>query len=345
MRRILILLAAGLAALFSASSALADQGQDLALAAGRPLVGTLAPRLKLKTVDGRTVDLGRLYGHKAVYLKFWATWCVPCRQQMPHLEHTYRTAGSDLEVIAVNTGFNDSLDRIRDYRRKLNLTVPMAMDDGRLAAALNLRVTPQHVVIGRDGRILYVGHLADASLDQALRAARSTATAPYAPAAGGAPKAIAHYGPGDRLPQLTPKTLDGAPFAIGDAASGRKTVLVFLSPWCESYLATSLPKAAQACAAAREQAETLAHNPHIRVLGVASGLWATRDDLTDYRKRYGVTIPLTLDESGELFRGFRVNAVPTLVAADARGRITRRINGSAAGLAQQIAALSKPGEP
>ena len=85
----------------------------MAETAGRSLVGSPAPRLKLTTIDGETIDLGSLYGKKAVYLKFWATWCVPCRQQMPHLEHTFETAGPDLAVIAIDVGLGDSLEAIR----------------------------------------------------------------------------------------------------------------------------------------------------------------------------------------------------------------------------------------
>lgn len=132
-------------------------GQERAIAAGSGLVGSPAPPISVKTIDGQVIDLGELYGRKAVYLKFWATWCVPCREQMPHFQHTYETAGSDLAVIAVNAGFNDSVDEIVKYRQQLGITMPIVLDDGRLAAALNLRVTPQHIVIGRDGRILYVG--------------------------------------------------------------------------------------------------------------------------------------------------------------------------------------------
>ena len=70
-------------------------------------------------------------------------------------------------------------------------------------------------------------------------------------------------------------------------------------------------------------------DPRVRWLGIASGLWANPDDLREYRAKYQVTIPLTLDASGEVFRAFRVNDVPTVLIADAGGRIVRRIEGSA----------------
>src|SRR3954467_714487 len=147
-------------------------GEQRAEAEGQSLIGSPAPRLVLKTIDGQNLDLGKLYGKKAVYLKFWATWCVPCREQMPHFEKAYESRGSDLEVIAVNAGFNDSLGDGGEYRKRRGIRMPIVIGDGTLGTALNLRVTPQHVVIGRDGRIVYVGHLANEQLEAALAAAR-----------------------------------------------------------------------------------------------------------------------------------------------------------------------------
>src|SRR5271167_3501238 len=118
--------------LFVSTAGAEITGQQRAEAAGHDLLGTPAPRLVVKTIDGDTIDLGSLYGKQAVYLKFWATWCVPCREQMPHFEHTYQTAGADLAVIAVNAGFDDSVDQIRQYRRKLGITMPIVRDDGSL---------------------------------------------------------------------------------------------------------------------------------------------------------------------------------------------------------------------
>ena len=301
-------------------------GQERAEAAGRGLVGSPAPRLVLKTIDGDTIDLGALYGKKAVYLKFWATWCVPCREQMPHFEHTYETAGPDLAVIAINAGFDDSIAEIQKYRRAVGITMPIVLDDGRLGAAFNLRVTPQHIVIGRNGRIEYVGHLADARLDAALLAARQRQPAAASTTAGSAPVlAESHISVGDRLPAQSVTTLDGQSFAFRTSARPRPTVLVFLSPWCESYLATTRPAISASCRRSREQIDALAQDQRVRWIGIASGLWADAEDLRKYRADYKVRIPLTLDESGSLFRAFRVTDVPTILIADAQGKLIRRV--------------------
>jgi len=322
----------------------ATSGEQLAQSAGRPLIGTQAPRLVLRTIDGDTIDLGRLYGKQAVYLKFWATWCVPCRQQMPHFEHTYESAGPDLAVIAINTGFNDSIDEVRAYRRQLGIAMPIVIDDGKIGGAFGLRVTPQHIVIGRDGRILYVGHLADAHLDEALAAARAMPAADRSAAVKAAMSAPARqYGVGDRLPELSPRTLEGRRYAFLDPADPRRLVLVFLSPWCESYLATSRPAVSANCRRMREQVSELEGERAVRWLGIASGLWATPEELREYRSKYGVAMPLALDESGALFRAFKVTEVPVALICDGNGRILRRIEGRDADTPAALrAALNAP---
>jgi thiol-disulfide isomerase/thioredoxin len=262
---------------------------------------------------------------------------------MPHFQHAYETAGADMAVIAIDVGFNDSIDAIRKYRKQLGITMPIVFDDGSLGRAFHVRVTPTHIVIGRDGRIQYVGHLADQALDEALIAARaSTGHGPRAAAMAGANPANADptnadsagadpapIAVGDRLPKQSLRTIDGQRFDLQRAAPGQLTVLVFLSPWCESYLATTRPEVSANCLRAREQFSALAADPHLRWLGIASGLWANAEDLRKYRSKQKVTIPLTLDASGEEFRAFRVNDVPTFLIADDQGRIVKRIEGNA----------------
>jgi thiol-disulfide isomerase/thioredoxin len=331
LRRLVGLVALTLSCITSAAARAETNGQELAVGAGQSLIGTQAPRLVLKTIDGETIDLGSSYGKRAVYLKFWATWCVPCRQQMPHFEHVYETAGPDLTVIAIDVGFNDTVDAIRTYRKRLGITMPIVFDeDGKIGAALHLRVTPQHIVIGRDGRIEYVGHLADTSLDAALLAARSArgVTSPSSALESGNVPASVRYGIGDTLPAQTVRTLDGQTFRLPTPPPSHPTVLVFLTPWCETYLATTRPGVSAACRAARIQVAALARGERFRWLGVASGLWATANDLQEYRANFKVNIPLMLDDTGALYQQFAVNNTPTLIVIDNAGKVVRRVEAS-----------------
>jgi peroxiredoxin len=316
----------------------ASTGQERAEAAGASLIGTPAPAVRLTTIDGQTIDLARLYGHKAVYLKFWATWCVPCREQMPHFEHTYEQEGSDLAVIAINAGFNDSVEDIRTYRQKLGLKMPIVLDDGTLGGALNLRVTPQHVVIGRDGKILYVGHFVDDRLENALKTARAEpahavrASMTSNPSQSN-PSAMAT---GAMAPDLSIRTTSGESLPLRDPEESRSTVVMFLSPWCESYLAETRPARAAQCRSAREQSEALAKQGNARWIGVASGLWATSEELIKYRDDNHIAIPLSIDETGAMFRAFAVKEVPTLLVIDPKGRLSRRVDKVSDDLGSQL---------
>jgi len=341
MRRKLVAVLTSLAVLGSASAgADAPTGQQRAEAVGRSLVGTPAPTLVLRTIDGETIDLGRLYGKQAVYLKFWATWCMPCMQQMPHFEHAYETAGPGLAVIALNVGIDDSLDNVRKVMSEKHLKMPVVIDDGRLAAAFNLRVTPQHIVIGRDGRIEYVGQLADERLDRTLRDAQLRPVTGDR-AGGGAQAEIVRYGVGDALPEVAATTLDGGTFRTRDAIGQRPTVFVFLLPWCEGYFTTSRPELSTSCRQVREQVASLSgRSTRVRWLGVASGVWSTPEELREYGTQNSVRIPLTTDESGEWVRAFDVMHPPTIVIADAAGKIVKRVEGFDPGLSAEIERLA-----
>ena len=317
-----------------ATRASAQTPQELAAAAGNGLIGTPAPALVVQTIDGESIDLGALYGKKAVYLKFWATWCGPCMKQMPHFEQAYETAGPDLAVVGVNVGFNDSLPDVRAVIVEKGLEMPTVIDDGQLAAAFNLRVTPQHVVIGRDGRIAYVGHLADERVDAELRAAAAPARGKAAPRVAAAP--IERFAVGDVLPDLDAVTLDGRTFRARETADARPTVLVFMSSWCESYFLNSRPELAADCRQGREQVAALARRVDVRWLGVVSNLWERPAALRKYETDNAPGIPLAIDESGEWFRAFDVMRTPTVVIANAAGTIVKRVDRFDADLGAEI---------
>jgi peroxiredoxin len=314
----------------------ADSGQERAVEAGSALIGTEAPKLKLTSIDGQSIDLGDYYGKKAVYLKFWATWCVPCLQQMPHFEHAFESAGPDLVVIGVNTNFNETPAGVKEYRQKHGLKMPIVMDDGRLAAALNLRVTPQHVLIARDGRIAFVGHLADAPLDEALAGIQQ----PNSHVPKKSMVALRHA----KARPMSVRTLAGGEFAFVDPTHARATVLVFISPWCESYLKDSRPEASKQCREARLQTEGLASGSDARFIAIASGLWANDVELKAYQSQNAIKLPLALDASGAVFRGYGVRQVPTVIVVGADGREIKRLTGDTGELAATLfAAHAKAG--
>ena len=313
--------------------AYAAPGEDLARAAGADAIGKPAPVAIMKTIDGETIDLGKIYGKKPVYIKFWATWCVPCRQQMPAFQKLYETLGDKIQFVALDIGLSDDLASIRTFRQKYGIKMPIVMDDGHLAQLLNLRVTPQHVLIGRDARFAYFGHADNKDLSDAVQrvlAQPATSAAPLAQAA----VAERSYKVGDVVSGLSTTTMSGSKVALAGAAPGRLRGVLFFSSWCEWYLEKSRPVTAKACARARVAIEKLAADRGLGVdwVGVAGGPWSTAQDLADYRKNNKVTIPLALDVSGSLFRAFGIRDIPTIVLIDGAGRIVRIVSPAEADL-------------
>ncbi|WP_408100598.1 TlpA family protein disulfide reductase [Stutzerimonas sp. VN223-3] len=322
-----------------ADDSLDDEGERRARNAGASLIGQPGPVAVLETIDGEKIDLAELYGKTPVYLKFWATWCVPCRQQMPGFEQLQQTMGDKVQVIAVNTGFSDDIDSVRAYRKEHQLTMPIVIDDGSLAADLNLRVTPQHVVIGRDGLISHIGHLDDQALHAALESAVSEQTAFASRSETSAAAETPQFAVGDTVTDLNIETLDGNQVKLGNGDNNKPRALVFFAPWCESYLEESRPETSQACLRVRKEVDSLMGQSEMEWLGVSSGLWVSASDLQDYKKSTPTALPLALDEQDELFRAFAIRDIPTVVLLDAQGRVANILKPQDTNLVEAVKAL------
>lgn len=298
----------------------AEDGTQRAQRAGKSLIGQPGPAATLTSIDGQRIDLASLYGKQPVYLKFWATWCKPCNEQAPEFEQLYQQYGKRIAVVAVNTGYSETVADVRAFQARYKLHMPVVIDDGSLAGKLNLRVTPQHVVIDASGRIVHVGHLDDKPLRDALE--RVATTRPVAGALPLAPQGAAPvtFKAGDQVTGISITTLAGQKIALG---AGKPRTLVFFSPWCESYLRDTRPAIAAACERVRIESEKLAQDRSTEWLAISSPLWTSRAELAEYAKEHHTTIPLALDENGDIFRAFGVQNIPTIVKLDARGRITR----------------------
>ncbi len=78
-----------------------------------PEIGAAAPALVLTTLDGQTLDLAKLRG-KVVLVNYWATWCAPCRKEMPRLSAFYRSYHDQgLEMIGISVDFPRDLEKAR----------------------------------------------------------------------------------------------------------------------------------------------------------------------------------------------------------------------------------------
>ena len=130
----------------------------------------------IQTTDGRTIRLADFAG-KVVVLDLWATWCPPCREEIPHLVEIKRQyADRGLEVIGLSTGNPpDTLEMLNRFSQQFNINYPVGLPENVIGPAM-LRerggAIPQTYIITRDGRILirFVGFNPSRSAPQ-LRAA------------------------------------------------------------------------------------------------------------------------------------------------------------------------------
>ncbi len=124
---------------------------------GTVQVGKPAPDFTLANLDGQSISLKQLKG-RPVLVSFWATWCVPCRDELPLIRDEYMVhRGEGLEVVAIDYG-NESAATIRSFWKSMNLQPAPVLDpEGRAAdaygVALNSSGLPVSVLVARDGTV------------------------------------------------------------------------------------------------------------------------------------------------------------------------------------------------
>ncbi len=120
----------------------------------RPWSGGATPALALQDIDGKPHRLEDHRG-KVVLINFWATWCEPCRAEMPSMNRLRAAlAGRPFEVLAVNLAESEA--RIRRFAGEVPLEFTVLLDrDSAAARAWRARVLPVSFLVGPDGRIRY----------------------------------------------------------------------------------------------------------------------------------------------------------------------------------------------
>jgi peroxiredoxin len=282
------------------------------------MVGRPAPNITLRSINGGTINIVKNYGHKPVYLKVWASYCIPCRAQMPGFEKIYERYRTKMQVVAVNIGIGDEPSKVGKFVAEANMHMPVAIDDGSLAGWLKLDSTPVHLLIGMDGRIAYAGHQDGPQLNAALE--RVLAGKRETPIETTNVPSVATLRPGDIAPSIDLRGPDNSPVELVPA--GRPRAILFTATWCESYLKNIEPKTAEACRRAREQADELQNGP-VEWLGVVTHLWTTPKALASYQTQMKPHVPMAVDTEGQAFQRFGIRSFPAVALIDADGRLVR----------------------
>lgn len=116
-------------------------------------IGVKAPDFELKTLDGKQAKLSDYRGKK-ILLNFWATWCPPCKEEMPAMEKFHQKAGSDVVILAVNI---DPENDVKAFAKEMGVTFPILLDSQQAKNPVNEKYQvlsiPTTYFIDKDGII------------------------------------------------------------------------------------------------------------------------------------------------------------------------------------------------
>ena len=133
--------------------------------------GQIAPNFTLETLTGDSITLADLKGKKVI-LNFWATWCPPCRTEMPHFQDYYEEDAQqdNVVILAANATYNDKgASHVQKFVNSFDLTFPiLLMPDDSIFKRYEILSMPSTLMIDTEGRIQY--HITGALDDKAIRA-------------------------------------------------------------------------------------------------------------------------------------------------------------------------------
>jgi thiol-disulfide isomerase/thioredoxin len=135
-----------------------------------PLAGHLAPDFVLASLNGEEADLSEYQG-RPVVLNFWATWCLPCRAEIPHLQAASVEYNGRVVIVGVNQGEDGGT--VGPYAAEMGVTYPLLLDeDGRVNQLYSVNALPTTVFISEDGVVqeIFLGILSQGVLEDRIEA-------------------------------------------------------------------------------------------------------------------------------------------------------------------------------
>jgi len=119
----------------------------------KPDVPSSAPDFTLKTVHGQEIILSSLKG-KVILLDFWATWCGPCKESIPHLIHLYRNyRDKGFELIGMSMDKADQIELVRRFIGSMEIPYPVIITPEEVAKNYKVTGFPTTILIDRQGKV------------------------------------------------------------------------------------------------------------------------------------------------------------------------------------------------
>jgi thiol-disulfide isomerase/thioredoxin len=258
--------------------------------------------VSVRLLDGGGLSLDEYRGDKPLLLKFWASWCGVCLEQMPAYNDLHARYGDRVQFLSVNAAINDPLEQARATVEKHELKMPVAYDEsGQLWDRFDVIATPMYVLLDRGGAVVFAHYLHDENLEHALEAA----IASRAPESAGLEP--------DRAPR-TPTDIDGQPFDL-EADDNETLVVYHFATWCETYLRETDPERIPRCREFRESIDRLAARnlPLLRIIGFATSNGIDAESVRQYREQHGIDHQLVYDRAETFAARFGVRDFPYLV--------------------------------
>lgn len=140
---------------------------------GAPGNRNAAPDFTVTDGGGNRVSTADLSG-KPVILNFWATWCPPCRSELPAFDKLYRQYGNEVSfmMIDLTDGYRETVEGVRKFISENGYTFPVYYDtEGSAAEAYNVSSIPFTVAVGRNGNIVgtHLGAMSEAALEKLIK--------------------------------------------------------------------------------------------------------------------------------------------------------------------------------
>lgn len=155
--RLLVLALAGLAGCAGATAQRSGDGAAEGAASGPEEGQRVSEGFEATTIDGERFALGEHLGEDVILMNFWATWCEPCKTEMPFLQDLHEEYADDgLVVLSVSTDSPQSASKVKPYVHSKGYTFPVVIDrDTSIVNAYNPAASvPYTVIIDRNGKVV-----------------------------------------------------------------------------------------------------------------------------------------------------------------------------------------------